>query len=650
MAICAASRYLSLIKSRPLLSHIVLSPHPLQHNSIRTLSSNQKIKIRRQKYQVNERFKQSLETQASDESEPAVKLAEEDTFGNYPLDPSEKIVTDFEFQEEDNDAQDRHEAIIGDILRPGKQDFLNKLNHLIHEKRDLRSALEEMQVKMKEELVQPQVPHFRVLIHACAKAGYTKKAFELYKEYRARGFKPHIGIYTDLFLSCSNSPNKAYALKSASLLRKKMKDDHWLPNKITYQSMITAFGRCGDLEESFHILDEMRKNRVEVDVETFAHLLNGCLFDKEHGFRHALLTWRMMRRKRVNPDLICYNLMLGVAIDCGLGDKRFFDDVLINCLAEENRHKLKNPAIGEQKGLIGDGSVKEDKRWERDIEGSELKIVESREKAGLVKTKDNNSLLEKRPRLENVVGITMLDNQENRLLLMGGAKGFIQQMLWEIVTPDIRTISQLLRLAPNTLQVENEILDMIPQLQIKTDIGFYNQLIKQRAFRMDYTLGINTLAQIQEDGLEPDIITFGCLAMCCRTRKDSLQLVKDIRNLGSRLNNVILSTLIGNARVRHSPRDVLLFMKIGEQEELVPNDNILDNIEKFYQTYRALILKKEKGGFVPYEVVKEMRNDQKDWREFCKFYKEWLARQNIDYPEHPWEQFRISKDKDTPFP
>ncbi len=39
---------------------------------------------------------------------------------------------------------------------------------------------------MKEEERSPLMGHYRPLIHACGKAGYHKKAFQLYREYQAR--------------------------------------------------------------------------------------------------------------------------------------------------------------------------------------------------------------------------------------------------------------------------------------------------------------------------------------------------------------------------------------------------------------------------------------------------------------------------------
>ena len=84
------------------------------------------------------------------------------------------------------------------MYRPNSRDYLKKINELVHKKNDLRSALEVLHIEMKDQLVKPEQAHYRVLIHACAVAGYTRKAFELHREYRSRGLPRHVGMVSVL--------------------------------------------------------------------------------------------------------------------------------------------------------------------------------------------------------------------------------------------------------------------------------------------------------------------------------------------------------------------------------------------------------------------------------------------------------------------
>merc|ERR1719219_1959905 len=92
----------------------------------------------------------------------------------------------------------------------------------------------------------------------------------------------------------------------------------------------------------------MRQNAVAVTHETFDFLLQGCISDKQHGFRHALLTWRTMRTKQIWPRISNFNLMLKAAQDCCVGEIKYSRDILLACLPvykqkelldQENREK-----------------------------------------------------------------------------------------------------------------------------------------------------------------------------------------------------------------------------------------------------------------------------------------------------------------------
>ena len=105
--------------------------------------------------------------------------------------------------------------------------------------------------------------------------------------------------------------------------------------------------------------------------------------------------------------------------------------------------------------------------------------------------------------------------------------------------------------------------------------------------------------------------------------------------------------MIDNAARRWSPEDVRVLLQIVEQEGLRPSTKLLRTVENFHQAFRKHVLRKEqRGEWVPYPVVVDMRNGQKDWAKLRKFYKEWLERQELEPPEHPWEQFLTDKDRE----
>ena len=81
-------------------------------------------------------------------------------------------------------------------------------------------ALTVFEVDMRREYVRPKEKHFKALIHACGKVGYTKKAFALWRQYKKRQLRHNYGIYSDLFNACANSPYPEDALRLTKYLRK----------------------------------------------------------------------------------------------------------------------------------------------------------------------------------------------------------------------------------------------------------------------------------------------------------------------------------------------------------------------------------------------------------------------------------------------
>ena len=112
---------------------------------------------------------------------------------------------------------------------------------------------------MRENLVKPNFDTYHILIHACGKAGYAYKAQKLLFEFISRGQNPTKYMYTDAFTACAKSPieERRNSLNYARRLRNKLNQKYLAlgqpVNRPLYNSMIAAFGRCGDLDSAFDI-------------------------------------------------------------------------------------------------------------------------------------------------------------------------------------------------------------------------------------------------------------------------------------------------------------------------------------------------------------------------------------------------------------
>lgn len=75
---------------------------------------------------------------------------------------------------EDGDGESEHYAKISDTSRPKPRDFEIKIEDLLS-RRELSRALKVFDDEMLEERVKPNLETFKLLIHACGKAGYAYK-------------------------------------------------------------------------------------------------------------------------------------------------------------------------------------------------------------------------------------------------------------------------------------------------------------------------------------------------------------------------------------------------------------------------------------------------------------------------------------------
>lgn len=84
------------------------------------------------------------------------------------------------------------------------------------------------------------------------------------------------------------------------------------------------------------------------------------------------------------------------------------------------------------------------------------------------------------------VDLTLLTSAEGRLALSGGMLGILSSMVADDVTPDIKTLSQLVNAIPSNAQAEKELIQVLNSQSIQPDVDFFNMLIRKRNLRKDY--------------------------------------------------------------------------------------------------------------------------------------------------------------------
>ncbi|CAG9771000.1 unnamed protein product [Ceutorhynchus assimilis] len=510
----------------------------------------------------------------------------------------------------------------GDILeekffteqpKPGQRLSTKKYADLIKtyiRQRKIKEAIDVLEVRMlKEDRVKPENYIYNLLLGACGRVGYTKKAFMLYNNMKKRGLQVHPGTYTALFNACANSPwPLTDGLTRAKHLYDIMIEKSHQPNDTNYNAMIKAFGRCGDLPMAFSLVDEMAQKGFPIKNDTINFLLQACVSDKDTGFRHSLLVWRKLIEKNIKPDIFTFNLLLRCVRDCGLGNIEATKEVIEKIVCpESNRLYLS--------------------------QGEELENVQKDLSVDL-----RPNLLAKQAHLGNILSLSEISKPEDKLLLVGGCKGFLETMSQHKCIPDIKTFTQLLNSLPSTQAAEKELIAAMKKANVVADIDFYNMLIKKKSLRSDYKGAREVLALMENNGMRPDLITYGVLAIGCKTKEEALDLVDQMKSSAYTLNAVILGAMLQQACYHQAFDYINEIMQLCLRDNVPVNKKFLEHLDNFKKKMKNKLASRKAS---KYEVGQ--------FSIFKERYKTWLTEVQADETEeaHPWQQYRQERPGDV---
>lgn len=552
-----------------------------QLRSIKTLNSN---------YQKLNKFgsKFSQITTENDEQTFLKTLNDPDVFGEQTAAYNKQEI------EDDDDIRER-EFLENPPSRSQKlstKQYADMIKEHFKNNR-IKEAIDVVEQRMvKEDRVKPVNYIYNLLIGGCARAGYSKKAFEMFTKMKQRGLKVTGGTYTSLFNACANAPWTNDALNKANRLREIMIEKGHEPNEQTYNAMIKAYGRCHNIKTAFSLVDEMQEKRLNISVETMNFLLQACISDKTHGFRHALIVWHKMLRRRQIPDYYSFNLMLRCVKECDIGDKKVLEETIAMIAMLNQSHKLfedsKNLQIESEVPKIESSEAMEQSAVNSSVVPHLSDIVEI----------GAPNLLSSAPHLGNLITLNEIKTAEDRLLLIGGTFGFLQEMEICKVSPDIKTFTELLEVMPSTQVAEKRLLRYIRNRGVKVDIDFFNILIKKRAIRFDYEGAREVMNMIKTARLTPDIVTYGVLALSCTNIEEAKILLQEMNDKGIRPNIQIIGAMLRQGCALKNFNYIEEMLNVILCEQMKPSERLLDNIKNFENECKEFINSKVKNVFI----------------------------------------------------
>ncbi|KAG5329385.1 PTCD1 protein, partial [Acromyrmex heyeri] len=472
-------------------------------------------------------------------------------FGDISGRKFERIPMDEREQEEEK-FQDT-EARVPRRLKPSLGQYAKMIKSHIS-KNDLNSALQVLDL-MKENRDKPTMYLYNLLLYGLAKQGDVKQCFSLYNKAKKYGLQPNAATYTSLFNACALSDNSEVALEHLNRLRKSLYERQFPLNDAHYNVMVKAYSWHGQIVKAFQLADEMRDRRIPIGEITYNSLFHGAISDKEAGLRHALIVWHLMRMKNIKPSLTTYNLLLRAIRDTNLGNLKP-DDVLLSGFDQTRVSMLE----GEKPDLLASPPI--------------LSTLLPMGKEQNIMQHDTDVTVQKSINLNDVL-------TKNRLILFGGVEGFLSRMSNDGVTPNIKTITLLLDLIPNTVPAENILIKTAEEKNIELDIDFFNMLIKRRSIRFDYKAAKEVVSIAEKKGLSPNVMTFGVLALGCQELMQAQEFLEGIEVFGYKPNSVIIGTLIDTACHKKNFGYLLFMMRYMMENRTRPTAQTIEIVKKF---------------------------------------------------------------------
>ena len=533
-----------------------------------------------------------------------VKSDEADEFGKLAPEPS---ILNSEYLSDDDDGYDVLEKM---KRRRGIEYYDRKFVELRYKGgHDRAKKMYELWMQMKQEdrFSRPWKNHYSLIITVMAKSGLTDKAFLLFKELVDAKRNPSKSMITSLFNACGQSYDRNEGLSYAHYLRDWIYENGVVLDLVNYNSMIKAFARNGDLKMCFKILEEMASFGHNPDDYTFNMLLQGAISDKQAGFSHAV---RILREKLqtlpINEPTL--RQFLTCTRKCGVGSL----DHLASLIEVGEFEKLKNSLTSETKPIC------------------QLMLQVSN--FNILTTKKIDNPMELLP----LLNISSLNEPHNRLALVGGLNGIFNLIEKYNVKLTPPLFLELLQCLPPQLESEQRLLNYIRKRNFIPEASFFNELIKRRAFRMadesEIKQALNDMKSFQ---LQPDIITFGVLALSCRKSSKMKQFLKDMHNAGFKVNIPIMNALINNSC--HNPYyphlEYLLRLCASESIQLEPK--IIEKILFAIATSEKYLMAIERG-----EIKKQIRKGLgKEVEDFKIFFENYSKKIHVRKEVHEREQF-----------
>merc|ERR1719191_2147296 len=158
---------------------------------------------------------------------------------------------------------------------------------------------------MHQKNINPDIVTYSTIIKGYCVKGDLEPALQLFTLMRKRGIKPDAILFNSILDGCAHRQMRTLTEQVLS----DMEEEGIAPSNFTLSILVKLYGRCGDVEEAFDVVETYpKKYGFELNAQVYTCLMSACISNKQ--LSRALQVLEQMKMAKCTPDGKTYQTLL----------------------------------------------------------------------------------------------------------------------------------------------------------------------------------------------------------------------------------------------------------------------------------------------------------------------------------------------------
>jgi len=158
---------------------------------------------------------------------------------------------------------------------------------------------------MCQKNVAPDLVTYSTVIKGYCVTGQLESAMQLFTLMRKRGIKPDAILFNSILDGCAHKQMRTLTEQVLA----DMEEEGVSPSNFTLSILVKLYGRCGDVEEAFDVVEAFpKKYGFELNIQVYTCLMSACISNKE--LSKAVQVLEQMKMAGCTPDGKTYQTIL----------------------------------------------------------------------------------------------------------------------------------------------------------------------------------------------------------------------------------------------------------------------------------------------------------------------------------------------------